>query len=77
MRWRGPEAIVNYKPILSVRAMTARVRLKKKSDREPQEARRQDELIGGKPPIVKYLSDSDSDSDSGVELSAVQLKVSL
>jgi hypothetical protein len=35
--------------------MTATVQLKKKknSDHEPQETWRQDELIGGKPPIVK------------------------
>jgi hypothetical protein len=26
---------------------------KKKTGHEPQEARRQDELIGGKPPVVK------------------------
>jgi hypothetical protein len=37
--------------------MTARVHLQKKkntiSGREPQGAWRQDELIGGKPPVVK------------------------
>jgi hypothetical protein len=41
--------------------MTVRVQLQKKkkqkkkqdSGREPQEAWRQDELIGGKPPVVK------------------------
>jgi hypothetical protein len=34
--------------------ITANVQLKKKSIvREPQEAYRQDELIGGKPPVVK------------------------
>jgi hypothetical protein len=36
--------------------MTAGVQLKKKnSGRESQGARRQDELIGGKPPVVKEL----------------------
>jgi hypothetical protein len=36
--------------------MTTRVQLQKKiSDREPQGAWRQDELIGGKPPVVKLL----------------------
>jgi hypothetical protein len=35
--------------------MTARVQLKKKSGREAQGAWRQDELIGGKPPVVKWL----------------------
>jgi hypothetical protein len=33
--------------------MTANVQLKIKSDREPQGASHQDEMIGGKPPIVK------------------------
>jgi hypothetical protein len=36
--------------------MTVRVQLQKKkrdSGREPQEAWRQDELIGGKPPVVE------------------------
>jgi hypothetical protein len=33
--------------------MTARVQLKKKSGPDPQVAYRQDELIGGKPPVVK------------------------
>jgi hypothetical protein len=34
--------------------MTARIQLQKKiSRREPQGAWRQDELIGGKPPVVK------------------------
>jgi hypothetical protein len=35
--------------------MTARVQLKKTARRESQGAWRQDELIGGKPPVVKYL----------------------
>jgi hypothetical protein len=36
-----------------IRTMTARVQLEKKmSGRESQEAWRQDELIGGKPPVV-------------------------
>jgi hypothetical protein len=33
--------------------MTASVELKKNTGRDSQEACRQDELIGGKPPIVK------------------------
>jgi hypothetical protein len=33
--------------------MAATVHLQKKSGRDPQEAWRQDELIGGKPQIVK------------------------
>jgi hypothetical protein len=38
------------------RAMSVRVELQKKiSAHEPQEARRQDELIGSKPPVVKWL----------------------
>jgi hypothetical protein len=35
--------------------MTAGVRLRKKSGRESQGARRLDELLGGKPPVVKQL----------------------
>jgi hypothetical protein len=38
-----------------MRTMTAGVHLRKKSGRESQGARRQDELIGGKPSVVKYL----------------------
>jgi hypothetical protein len=33
--------------------MTASIQLKKNTDRESQGACRQDELIGGKPPVVK------------------------
>jgi hypothetical protein len=33
--------------------MTARVQLKKKSLHEPQGTWRQDEMIGGKPPVAK------------------------
>jgi hypothetical protein len=38
-----------------IRTMTASVQLQKKkiSSSEPQEARREDELIGGKPPVVE------------------------
>jgi hypothetical protein len=39
--------------------MKARIQLKNISDRESQEAWSQDELIGGKPPVVKYKSDPD------------------
>jgi hypothetical protein len=41
--------------------MTARVQLKKFSDRESQGAWRQDELIGSKPSVVKNF-DSDFQS---------------
>jgi hypothetical protein len=61
MRRRGPAAIVNDRPILSsecmlcyIRTMTAGVQLRKKNScRESQGARGQDEMIGGKPPVVK------------------------
>jgi hypothetical protein len=59
MRWRGPAAIVNDRPILSLERMLCkdydcRCSIEKiNSDRESQGARRQDELIGGKPPVVK------------------------
>jgi hypothetical protein len=36
-----------------LRTMTAGVQLRKKSGLESKKARRQDELIGGKPPVVK------------------------
>jgi hypothetical protein len=50
LRWRGPAAIVND----SVITMTASLQLKKKNaGRESQGACSQDELIGGKPPVVK------------------------
>jgi hypothetical protein len=42
-----------------IRTMTARVQLHKKrrkqTGREPREARRQDKLTGGEPPVVKQL----------------------
>jgi hypothetical protein len=38
-----------------IRAMTERFQLKKISGRETQGACRQDELNGGKPPLIKYL----------------------
>jgi hypothetical protein len=59
MRWRGPAAIVNDRPIFSSERMLYKDYdrgcsvEKKKSSRESQGARRQDELIGGKPPVVK------------------------
>jgi hypothetical protein len=59
MRWRGPAAIVNDRPIPSSERMLykdydRRCSFEKKnSGREPQGTRRQDELIGGKPPAVK------------------------
>jgi hypothetical protein len=36
--------------------MTAEDQLRKNSDRESQGARRQEELIGGKPPVIKWPS---------------------
>jgi hypothetical protein len=59
MRWRGPSEIVNDITILSSEMMLYKDYdskysiKKKKSGREPQGARRQDELIGGKPPVVR------------------------
>jgi hypothetical protein len=61
MRWRRPAAIVNYRPIFSSeRALymdqDRRCSIeKKKSGRESQGTRRQDELIGGIPSVVKWL----------------------
>jgi hypothetical protein len=59
MRWRRPAAIVNYRPILSSERMLYKVYdrrcliKKKKSGRESQVVRRQDELLDGMPPVVK------------------------
>jgi hypothetical protein len=59
IRWRGAAAIVNDKPVLSSERMSykdydSRCSIEKKySGCESQRARRQEELIGGKPPIVK------------------------
>jgi hypothetical protein len=59
MRWRGPAVIVNDSPILSSERLLykdhdRRCSIEKKiSDRESQGARRQDEMIGGIPPVVK------------------------
>jgi hypothetical protein len=36
-----------------IRTMTSGIQLRKHSGRESQGARHQDELIGGKPPVVK------------------------
>jgi hypothetical protein len=56
VRWRRPPVIVIDRHIrYYVRTMTARVSLKKVAGRDPQGAWRQDELIGGKPPVVKEL----------------------
>jgi hypothetical protein len=56
----GPAAIVNYRPILSSERKLRKdydrncsVEKKKNADLESQGARRQDELIGSKPPVVK------------------------
>jgi hypothetical protein len=57
--WRGPAAIVNDRPILSSERMLHKDCNRKCSleniisGRESQGACRQDELIGGKQPIVK------------------------
>jgi hypothetical protein len=59
MRWRGPAAIVNDRTILSEERMLykdhdRRCSIEEKnSGRESEGARRQDKLIGGKPPLVK------------------------
>jgi hypothetical protein len=59
MRWRGPTATVNDKTTLSPERMLhkdydRRCSIgKKNSGRESQGALRQDELIGGKLPLVK------------------------
>jgi hypothetical protein len=60
IRWPGPATIVNDRFILSWERMLYKdydrmrsVEKKKYSSRESQEARRQHELIDGKPPVVK------------------------
>jgi hypothetical protein len=58
LRWRGPEAIVNDRPILSSERMLyedheSKCSVEKIAGRESQGACRQDELIGAKPPVVK------------------------
>jgi hypothetical protein len=58
MRWREPEAIVNDRFLLSSEKMSYKdydrwCSIEKNSGRESQGARRQDELIGAKPPVVK------------------------
>jgi hypothetical protein len=59
MRWREPAAIVMTDPSSRQRGcyimtIAAGIHLRKKnSGRESQGARHQDELIGGKPPVVK------------------------
>jgi hypothetical protein len=58
MRWRGQVAIINDKPILSLEKMLhmdydRKYSIEKKSGRESERTWRQDELIGGKPPVVK------------------------
>jgi hypothetical protein len=59
MPWRGQAAIVNDRPILSSERMLYKdydrrcLFQKKKSGRESQGNRRQDELIGGILPVVK------------------------
>jgi hypothetical protein len=59
LRWRAPAAFVNDSPILSSERMLHKdydrkcSTEKKKSGRDPQGAWCQDELTGGKPPVVK------------------------
>jgi hypothetical protein len=59
LRWRGPAAIVNDRPILSSEKLLQKdydrkVSVKRKiADHDSQGAWRQDELISGKPPAVK------------------------
>jgi hypothetical protein len=59
MRWRGPTAIVNDKPILSSERMLYKDYDRRcsieinNSGRESQGARRQEEMIGGKPSVVE------------------------
>jgi hypothetical protein len=59
VRWRGPAAIVNDRPILSSERMLLKdydrrcLIEKKHSGCESQGARPQDELIGGKPLVLK------------------------
>jgi hypothetical protein len=59
MRWRGPVAMVNDKPILSSERLLYKdydrrsSNETKNSGRESQGAWRQDELVGGKPPVVE------------------------
>jgi hypothetical protein len=58
MPWRRTAAIVNDRPILSSERMLhkdydGRCSIEKNSGHESQGARRQNELIGGKPPVVK------------------------
>jgi hypothetical protein len=58
MRWRVPAAIVNDRPILSSESTLCmdynrKCSFEEETGRESQGARRQDELIGDKPPVVK------------------------
>jgi hypothetical protein len=58
LRWRGPAAIVNDRPVLSSERILRKdydrkFSVEKITDRESQSACRQDEPIGGKPPVVK------------------------
>jgi hypothetical protein len=58
MLWRGRAVILNDKPILQSDRMShkyyeRKCSIEKVSDRGSHGARRQDELIGGKPPVVK------------------------
>jgi hypothetical protein len=80
MRWRGPAAIVNHRPILSWERMLykdydRRCSIEKRnSGRESQGARRQDGLIEGKPPVVKQLWLTNSDRFETETVNLRQLK---
>jgi hypothetical protein len=49
--WYMCDTYIRHRPFLFIRDETKR----KNSGRDPQGAWRQDELIGGKPPVEKYL----------------------
>jgi hypothetical protein len=59
--WQRPSLFIRDKPILSsdrnlhkdYERKGSAAKKKKTLNHEPQEARRQDELMGGKPPVVK------------------------
>jgi hypothetical protein len=58
MRWRGPAATVNDRPILLSERMLhkdydRKCAVEKIVGRDSQRAWREDELIGSKPPVVK------------------------
>jgi hypothetical protein len=57
---KRPSIFITGKPISSprryyIKTMTARVQFKKISGLESQGVWHQDEVIGGRPPVVKYI----------------------